>query len=618
MEPIKTLSDVYNPLAVMPLLQNQERVELARQSNELHRAQLAKDMVKMALDERRNSLKDALPNMPIGEQKVKALNELLNLGASPRDPRYEVTMEDLHSDGALWEAAVSAPNTPKGKQAFQQLLATNQGLAKFANEEITRRRGVAGAGQLASAAGLPQTPEVAEAVAASGPLQSQVGQVVAETRLERARANELEVSAEAKQAQIAAVNIEGRALEDGLAPAKANLDLGERFIPHIETLDGMKDSLARSTARDRLEMENPLFKQWNENRISMRTELSDRLAALQSQRSEIQGALRRAAWGESLPPGETITSLEARLRTVDTLTNLTESEYGFVRNPNKETAAQLRQHTSTIEGHVRTLKGQRETLSRERLDLAESAQSLKERRYTEAQDKEQRIARAQAELQKAGSKDRAGEIAAKHKVKVTDILGALEDPTQKGKVSIDVGRPTVPVVTASQKALTQLEGTENLITELRKNVKQSNVGLVGMFRKGAAGLEAQIRGAAEGITGEIASRGDQVNARLFFDPSLPTMEVLSNTLAYKIAASENDRVSNEDFKQVKTRLGLDDLTGDAPAVLARLDAIEKQLHFEKSVHRRIVGKFPKDPQAPPTADLSKASNEDLFKMLMGQ
>ena len=194
--------------------------------------------------------------------------------------------------------------------------------------------------------------------------------------------------------------------------------------------------------------------------------------------------------------------------------------------------------------------------------------------------------------------------------------GTLKDFNKTGKLSIDVNSPTTATRTKMQDQLTGLESTLNVIGNLKATVQQGNIGLAAALKSTAYGFTSQIKGMAETVGREamLSKQSDPDKTKGFtpnkwFDPSLSTVDLLANTLAYRIINQEQGgRVSDKDFAEMKKRLNIDSLLAGKEDVLQRLTVMENQLKFEQSVYRRIMPKFGADSGAASSGEPATAAD----------
>lgn len=143
---------------------------------------------------------------------------------------------------------------------------------------------------------------------------------------------------------------------------------------------------------------------------------------------------------------------------------------------------------------------------------------------------------------------------------------------------------TPSVKTLAQKQIMALDSLDDTIAQIEgvAAVAPENFGTAGVAKSTAQDLIAQgnslgqlLETSSLRVQGDIVRRGDMVNSS-YFDPSLPALELLTNTLAYQYATAiaGNDRISDSDFLIAKQAVG-DPLSfmGSADKTLAKMGAL---------------------------------------------
>jgi DNA-binding XRE family transcriptional regulator len=169
------------------------------------------------------------------------------------------------------------------------------------------------------------------------------------------------------------------------------------------------------------------------------------------------------------------------------------------------------------------------------------------------------------------------------------------NPGKKNTLAIDVNDPTTAFRTQAQTKLTGVESTINVIDNLLSTVEQGNIGLAAALKSSAYGFTAQIKGMAEIVGAEaLSAKHKNFTPSKWFDPKLTTVDLLANTLAYRIINQEQDgRVSDKDLAEMKGRLNITSLMAGKEDVVQRLKVMKNQLKFEASVYRRTLPTFGK-------------------------
>lgn len=204
---------------------------------------------------------------------------------------------------------------------------------------------------------------------------------------------------------------------------------------------------------------------------------------------------------------------------------------------------------------------------------------------------------------------RRATIATQEKYGVIPDSSKFADPSKKNTLSVNRNDLTTAMATSTQQHLTGLESTLNVIGNLKATVSQGNIGLAAALKSTAYGFTAQIKGLAEttGMEARTAKHQDFTPSK-WFDPSLSTVDLLANTLAYRIINQEQGgRVSDKDFIEMKKRLNISSLMAGKEDVVQRLTTMENQLKFERGIYRKLLPQFGEKvggapASAPSTAD----------------
>lgn len=143
---------------------------------------------------------------------------------------------------------------------------------------------------------------------------------------------------------------------------------------------------------------------------------------------------------------------------------------------------------------------------------------------------------------------------------------------------------TPSVKTMAQKQIMALDSLDDTIAQIEgiAAVAPENFGTAGVAKSTAQDLIAQgnslgqlLETSSLRVQGDIVRRGDMVNSS-YFDPSLPALELLTNTLAYQYATAiaGNERISDSDFLVAKQAVG-DPLSfmGSSDKTLAKMKVL---------------------------------------------
>lgn len=134
-----------------------------------------------------------------------------------------------------------------------------------------------------------------------------------------------------------------------------------------------------------------------------------------------------------------------------------------------------------------------------------------------------------------------------------------------GKGPSDALGLTNSVQSSVQKQLLALDSLDNTVAAIENIAVAApeNFGTAGVLKATAQDLMAQgnalgqlLSDQADQVQLDIAERGDTVSPA-YFDPSLPALDLLTNTLAYQYATgiAGNDRISDSDFTVAKQAVG---------------------------------------------------------------
>jgi len=143
---------------------------------------------------------------------------------------------------------------------------------------------------------------------------------------------------------------------------------------------------------------------------------------------------------------------------------------------------------------------------------------------------------------------------------------------------------TPSVKTLAQKQIMALDSLDDTIAQIEgiAAVSPENFGTAGVAKSTAQDLIAQgnslgqlLETSSLRVQGDIVRRGDIVNSS-YFDPALPALELLTNTLAYQYATAiaGNERISDSDFLVAKQAVG-DPLSfmGSSDKTLAKMKVL---------------------------------------------
>ena len=594
MAEMQNLAQAFNPLQMIPLIQRQQGLDLEQQRLDLtdrHQAiqnqQMLMQMGKIAMDEKRNNLKEVIPQLPVGEAKLKAMNQMLSLGAGPNERPYQLSMDDLTVDGARWETALTKAGTPEATEAFKLLRASNPVLAKHLDDELRKNSAAKGFETLGKEAGLPAGPDVANALATSGPMQSKVGDTLIETRFERAKADQIETKNKAIMAQAAAVRLEARQLEGYRTDVTKDLSMSQAFTKELDALGKAESPEARAAIQATLEANNPQFKEYMASLPDLHFQaqqgvLKTRLGGMEARQSTQN-------WYDAPPDDETRTKTEALVSAFDTAIPLTEARQRYYENPTMETRKALETELQRVNAHVmNTLREKDMGLQAQRLELSKQMGQIASDRLQLSKNKDQRqadydsnVVKAQADVLELGRDAKEADIARisrQYGVKVEDTIKALADPSKKGKLTIELPNTTradaYEVINASDSAL-EMTGKLRGIVQQNPNV----VGLQGAIQRMAAGATQQL----EDLVGR-----DKDAARFLNTKPADKYEALQEILVFQVARSMNGRgvLTEPDVNAARRVVGTLKELGGSEQLLNKLEVIDE---FVNSNKRRAQG-----------------------------
>ena len=154
--------------------------------------------------------------------------------------------------------------------------------------------------------------------------------------------------------------------------------------------------------------------------------------------------------------------------------------------------------------------------------------------------------------------------------------------------AIGIGKPTANNI---DQRLVDLGLLKNSVTQLASLIKSSpaSQGVVGAIRGTAQNiiqtggeLGQMLGGTAAEVAASVRDGLLDANIAADFDPNIPAIEALGNTLAFQYAkAMGGDRMSNEMYRNAKQSLGLDGWDANQATTLAKLQAILERAQSEE-------------------------------------
>jgi hypothetical protein len=154
---------------------------------------------------------------------------------------------------------------------------------------------------------------------------------------------------------------------------------------------------------------------------------------------------------------------------------------------------------------------------------------------------------------------------------------------------------TNSVQTTVQKQILALDSLDNTVAAIENIATNApeNFGTAGVLKSTAQDLMAQgdalgqlLADQADQVQFDIAERGDTVSPS-YFDPSLPALDLLTNTLAYQYATgiAGNDRISDSDFTVAKQAVGdPSSWLGSAEKTRAKMAAIKQMSQNRRRIY----------------------------------
>lgn len=396
--------------------------------------------------------------------------------------------------------------------------------------------------------------------------------------------------------------------------------------PHLRKLQGMDEAARTAYLRmypevaQKLERVQSTFADATLSSVmSLRADLSARQFALEKEQGQ-NGTARQELVDEV---GAYQTTLKAR-----------EAQYEWLKDEQSFFDPAKYKKVLAEEQQLRLAQGKPKAImagiAEERLKLS---QTLRDDKLAKAEfDKQKDFAQQRAQevyLQrlKAGDDDLTAGVAAAQTVRdefkgVPVDLTKLENPAKKGKMeaTLNINEPTKAVVTDIQKELLGIEKTKNIIDNLVGTIEQGNIGFAAALKSTAYGFSAQIQSLAE-MAGEQAAAAKHKNftPSKWFDPKISTVDLLANTLAYRLINQEQGgRVSDKDLAEMRDRLNIKSWLAGKEDAITRLKEIRKQIEFEESVNRRVVDKFGKAPEQAQSAPATAADYLKLRGIGVGQ
>lgn len=311
---------------------------------------------------------------------------------------------------------------------------------------------------------------------------------------------------------------------------------------------------------------------------------------------QLQGLER----GEELPKGVTKRDLIERQSVGEELGTAYATLASWGRTPfDADKLKQVRRASDIVEARRKQLEGLKGQNQDAAIDLRQQALNLRLDKDTrEVKYRDDVRDASNYVLEKYGYEPTAQQLAEgakKFGVKPQDV--EVKNPKNAGKLTIDVNDPTTAVRTEFQNKLTNIENTQNIIDNLTNMIQQENIGFAAAVQSTAYGFASQIKGLANAMGQEAletAARNKDFTPSKWFNPDISTVDLLANTLAYRLVnVEQGGRVSDKDIQEMIKRLGIKSMLAGKEDALQRLKTISGQLAFEASVIRRTMPNFGK-------------------------
>lgn len=195
---------------------------------------------------------------------------------------------------------------------------------------------------------------------------------------------------------------------------------------------------------------------------------------------------------------------------------------------------------------------------------------------------------------------------------------------------------TPSVTTTLQKqslALDDITNTIDYITGLAE-ADPTNFGTVGMAKSTVQDLAAQgnalgqlLEDESGAAVSKIIERENNVDTS-YFDPALPALELMFNTLAYQyaVAIAGNDRISDSDFLVARQAVGdPSSFMGSAEKTLAKMNTLKTMVQQKKNSYSNALKNglntapaIPTDtPEVVDDIGLEDLSDEQLIELMRG-
>lgn len=429
MAELKTLQDFYDPTraGVQALSMMQMQQHMAMQQN-----QQAMQSKNLEVDNARQAYASANPM-----ESYPAAKKFLELSGLPVPD-----VNTYYANPGMYDNLLKAePGSPDHAQAMDTWLKTDPRSRAAVKSEVDSLKAFRGAQNVSIQAGIGGDEDTAEFIKQSGPAQTQVFNAIAQSPLQKAKADLIQQKVDEHERLSANVN---RQLST-LVPSTKALGLAiERSTPHVEALAGLQEEYAKNakalgvTKAGQMRTErialNQELKEFNDRRQQSIPKLQQALQQIEDQQSKLETRAELIARGAApLGEGESIETLAATVDDASRQRALMKAQLAFAKEPNRANLDALQAIKAQMDETITTLSNSK-TSSQQSLDLHRAGLDEKIAEHKRKNDYEDRLIKAQIDMAEVGDQKRAGAIAKKYNVKVDDILTALKDPNNPGVV----------------------------------------------------------------------------------------------------------------------------------------------------------------------------------------
>jgi hypothetical protein len=443
MAEVKSLSDFFNPMQTgmqaMQLLNQQENIAI-------NQAQL--EQSKRAQDE--SALQQLYKDAPPMAQYPLFRKLMENRGLGAAVPN----VDEFYATPSTFDALVThQPDSPEYKAAYDKWLKASPASRKLVEEESQRLLAQRGAKELNTAAGLGNSPAMAQLTVSSPAVQTQAANVVAKTGLEQEKEQALKAKRMETEQIVANVHVQERSLIPTVIATKGFLDrtgpvldamgkMDQEYEKNVVNMGRQKAEELRKLAR----FKNADVDEFLKGKDGRIPELRNGLKQMDQMQMQLETRLQLLASGAEAPKeGESLQTVQAQVEALRFQASVNRAQLQFAENPTKDTYAALHSAYEDASLHLSTLD-ERKRMATERLDVQRGTLDLKEREFSVAQAEKGRIAKGQQQLTDLAAKigqeaalKQAGRVAAENKVSVSDITKALKDP-DRIPISITMGQ----------------------------------------------------------------------------------------------------------------------------------------------------------------------------------